>query len=139
HPEQRGLACAVRTDEPRLLALLERGGGFDEQDLVALLFGNIVEADHGHAREKKSSRPLLGHLPHQGKRISASMPLEILHGALVLFGGRTRFERAEIAPSTGLRIDLARIEPVLAGLQLADHGMLPRYPSSQPSPGCCVP
>ena len=35
HPEQRGLAGAVRADEADLLALLQRRGGFDEEDLVA--------------------------------------------------------------------------------------------------------
>src|ERR671934_87010 len=51
----------------------------------------------------------------------ASMTLEILNGVLVFFGRRARLERAEIAAPAGLRIDLARIEPVAAGLELADH------------------
>ena len=50
------------------------------------------------------------------------MPLEILHVALVLLGGRARLEGAEIAALAGLRIGLAGIEPVFAGLQFADHG-----------------
>src|ERR1019366_10202871 len=50
------------------------------------------------------------------------MPLEILHGALVLLRGRARFEGAEIAALAGFRIDLAGIEPVLARWQFADHG-----------------
>src|SRR5215813_11706644 len=52
------------------------------------------------------------------------MPFEILNGALVLFGSGTRLERTEVAAPAGLRIDLAGIEPVLAGLQFADHGAL---------------
>jgi hypothetical protein len=50
------------------------------------------------------------------------MPLEKLYGALVLLrrGGAT--ERAEITPPAGLRIFLARIEPIFAGGELADHG-----------------
>ncbi len=35
HPEQRGLAGAVGADEADLLALLERRGGLDEENLVA--------------------------------------------------------------------------------------------------------
>src|SRR5919197_1506201 len=54
----------------------------------------------------------------------ASMTLEILNGVLVFFGRRGRLERAEIGARAGLRIDLARIEPVAAGLELADHRRL---------------
>src|SRR6185295_638579 len=48
--EQCGLARAVRADETDLLAALERRGSFDEDDLVAVLFADVVEADHeaGH-------------------------------------------------------------------------------------------
>jgi hypothetical protein len=38
---------------------------------------------------------------HNERRASALMPLEILHGAFVLFGRRARFESAEIAPFAG--------------------------------------
>jgi hypothetical protein len=41
------------------------------------------------------------------------MPLEILHGAFVLLGGRSRVERAGIAALAGLRIHFTGIEPVL--------------------------
>jgi DNA-binding response OmpR family regulator len=51
------------------------------------------------------------------------MPLEILHRALVLLRRRASGERAEIPPPAGLRILLARVEPVLAGSKLADHGV----------------
>src|SRR6185437_9621840 len=61
-------------------------------------------------------------LPREWKRISPlSVPLEILHGTLVPFGRSARFEGAEITAPAGLRIDLARVEPVLTGSQLADH------------------
>jgi hypothetical protein len=50
------------------------------------------------------------------------MPLEILHRTLVARGRGAAGEGAEIAPPPGLRILLARIEPVLAGWKLADHG-----------------
>jgi hypothetical protein len=49
------------------------------------------------------------------------MPLEILHLALVLLGGRARFERAEIAALARLRVDFAGVEPIFAGLQFAYH------------------
>ena len=47
HAEQRGLAGPVRADQPDLLTLLDAHRGFDEQDLVAVLLGDVVEADHG--------------------------------------------------------------------------------------------
>src|SRR6185369_4502206 len=50
-----------------------------------------------------------------------SAPLEILNGPLVLLGRLARRERAEVAPFAGLRIDLARVETVLAGFQFSDH------------------
>jgi hypothetical protein len=49
------------------------------------------------------------------------MPLEELHGALVLLRRGTARKRAEIAPPAGLRIFLSRIEPVFAGRELANH------------------
>jgi hypothetical protein len=53
------------------------------------------------------------------------VPFEILHGALVLLRRGARIEGAEIAAPAGLRILLARIEPVFAGRQFADHGDAP--------------
>ncbi len=51
------------------------------------------------------------------------MPLEVLHGALVLFGGFPRGEGAEVASFASLRILFARVEAVFAGLQFPDHGL----------------
>jgi hypothetical protein len=45
---------------------------------------------------------------------NSPMPLEILHGALVPFRRRARFEGAEIAALAGFGIHFAGIEPVLA-------------------------
>ena len=46
HPEQRGLAGPVGADEADFFAPLQRRGGFDEEDLVADLLADIVEANH---------------------------------------------------------------------------------------------
>ena len=49
------------------------------------------------------------------------MPLEELHGFLMLLCRRARLERAEVTALAGLGIFLARIEPVFAGGELSDH------------------
>ena len=46
HPEKRGLAGPVRADKADLFALLQGCGGFDEEDLVADLLGDVIETDH---------------------------------------------------------------------------------------------
>src|SRR5207248_1002873 len=50
-----------------------------------------------------------------------SMPLEVLHGLLVLLRGIERLEGAEVAALAGLRVLLARIEAVPAGAQFTNH------------------
>jgi hypothetical protein len=50
-----------------------------------------------------------------------SVPFEVLDLAFVLFGGGARLERAKIAPALGFRIDFARIQPIFAGAELANH------------------
>src|SRR6185437_4389856 len=55
-----------------------------------------------------------------------SMALEVLHLALVLLRRGARLEGAEVAALAGLGIGLARIEPVFARSELADHGDLLR-------------
>src|SRR5690349_8950536 len=52
------------------------------------------------------------------------MPFEELNSTFMLFGGSTAAERAEILPSP-FRILFTRIQPILPGLQFADHGRLP--------------
>ena len=51
--------------------------------------------------------------------------LEELHGPLVFLRGLTRRKRAEVFVLAALRIDFARIEPVLTRFQFADHGSAP--------------
>jgi hypothetical protein len=53
------------------------------------------------------------------------VPLEILHFALVLFGGGTGFKRSQVSASARSGILFARVKPVLAGCQFTDHGGSP--------------
>jgi hypothetical protein len=52
---------------------------------------------------------------------ASSVPLEVLHGALVLLCRGAGLEGAEVAAATSLRIRLARVEAIFAGLEFADH------------------
>ena len=47
--EQRGLAGAVRADQPHLLPVVQGGRGLQEQDLLPVLLRYGVEADQGRA------------------------------------------------------------------------------------------
>jgi hypothetical protein len=51
--------------------------------------------------------------------------LEELHVAFMLLGLFQRRKRAEISPLARTRVDLSRIEPILTGLEFADHGSPP--------------
>ena len=54
------------TDQADLFALLEGCGGFDEEDLVADLLGDVIETDHWGL--KGGNRwPLLFHVGRRGK------------------------------------------------------------------------
>ena len=56
HPEQRRLAGAVGPDQTRFLPLLEAHRRVDEQDLMAVLLADVVEANHaGVAGRKEAS------------------------------------------------------------------------------------
>src|SRR5262245_310411 len=55
--------------------------------------------------------------------VACSGPFEVLHCALVLFGSGAGFECSQIPPLAGLRVLLARIEPVRAVLEFADHAV----------------
>src|SRR4029077_8302901 len=60
----------------------------------------------------------------QTRRMAASVALEVLHRALMLLGRRARLECAEVPPAPGLRVGFARIKPITAGFELADHRRL---------------
>jgi hypothetical protein len=49
------------------------------------------------------------------------MPLEVLYLALVLLGGGSSFEGAEVSMALGLRIELPRVQSIFAGTEFADH------------------
>src|SRR5262245_30900604 len=57
---------------------------------------------------------------------AASAVLEELHRALVLLRRRAGGERPQVAALTGPWIQLPRIEPVMARLELANHGDAPQ-------------
>ena len=67
HPEQRRLAGAVGADEADLLALQERRGGLDEEDLVAVLLADVVETNHARGPWEDVAPPLRHvELPRKG-------------------------------------------------------------------------
>src|SRR5687768_12291325 len=59
------------------------------------------------------------------RRSELPAPLEELDGALVLLRRRACVERAEVPPPAGFRVLLARVQAVLAGLELSDHSYPP--------------
>src|SRR5258708_33859723 len=65
------------------------------------------------------------HAPGRSPVRPSAPALEELHCALVLFGGPARLEGSEVPAPAGVRIQLARIEPVFAGRELPDHGCTP--------------
>ena len=52
------------------------------------------------------------------------MMLEILHRPLVVLGGLSRAERAEIAATPGFGVLLARVQAILPRLQFSNHAIL---------------
>src|SRR5262245_44416849 len=102
---------------------------------VARVVSVLVMKRSVNPRSRRSDKPISprSHLsqpsavltrpsPHLGQ-YTGSLPLEELNGAFVAFGGGPRRERAEIPPTAGLRVLLARIQAVLAGRQLPDHAV----------------
>ena len=76
-PEDRGLAGAVGPDQPDLLALLQSHRRVDEQDLMAVLLADVVEADHGRVclLESSANTSRSGHL-YCGRLSSCPSPSE---------------------------------------------------------------
>jgi len=69
-------------------------------------------------------RPTIDPFAAVGKRKSNDqflMMLKVLNRTLVGFGGFSCAERAEVAPTPGLGIFFARVQPVLAGFQFSNH------------------
>ena len=55
-PKHRRLADAIRADEANFLAFVQSRGSFDKEDLVAVLFEDVVEADHAGTWEEGNTR-----------------------------------------------------------------------------------
>ena len=53
--------------------------------------------------------------------MASGVVFEELHGTLVLFSRCSAPERAKVASSTGFRVGLTRVQPILPGLELANH------------------
>jgi hypothetical protein len=68
HPEERGLAGAIRTDEPDLLAWIELEGGVDEEDLAPVLFADAGERNHGSGPSVARAVRRAGHLSAKDTR-----------------------------------------------------------------------
>jgi hypothetical protein len=69
--------------------------------------------------------------------VESRTSLEILHGALVFLSGLASIECAKVPPPIRPGVDLARIQPILAGFELAYHAERPRNwrtdPASKPA------
>jgi hypothetical protein len=53
--------------------------------------------------------------------VAFSVPLEELHGALVLFCCWSRGKCAQVTPVSGFGIDLSGVQPKFAGFELPNH------------------
>jgi hypothetical protein len=53
--------------------------------------------------------------------------LEVLHRALMLFGGRPTSKRAEVSTFAGAGVGFARVQPVFPRAEFADHGDVPFF------------
>src|SRR6185312_653931 len=74
HTEQRRLAGAIGADKSHLFSLLDAHRSLDEQDLVAVLLADVIEANHevrAFSRSTKHRRCL--HLDHYRIYISSAV------------------------------------------------------------------
>jgi hypothetical protein len=69
-----------------------------------------------------SGRQLERTLAGADPTVPHSTPLEVLNGTLMLFGGGSGSERAQVSALAGFRILLARVQAIFAALQLSNHG-----------------
>ena len=53
HPKERGLAGPIGPNEAHLFPRQKRRGGFDEENLMAVLLTDVVETNHIHTRKEK--------------------------------------------------------------------------------------
>jgi hypothetical protein len=58
--------------------------------------------------------------------VASRVSFEILHGALVLLSCLASIERAEVSAPIRPRVDLARIQTIFTGFELAYHAGQPR-------------
>ena len=63
-------------------------------------------------------------VPVKARFSRRSVPLEVLHGALVGFGLLARVEGAQVSSLTCLRVFLAGVEAIFAGRQFSNHADL---------------
>src|SRR4249919_2543780 len=104
----------MRTVERRIdLDHVEAGG-------VTLQVAGAVPERCGIARRDRPSGATNPYL-HPAARRHASVPLEVLHFAFVLFGLPAGLERAEVAALVGFRVELARVQAIFAAGEFADH------------------
>src|SRR5215467_7524103 len=81
----------------------------------------------GHDRSAHRSSLLVHRLPRRvpcpGLAWACDLPVafKVLHRTFVLLRCSQRAKRAKVAPLPGLWILLARVQPVLAGAQFANH------------------
>jgi hypothetical protein len=55
------------------------------------------------------------------------VPLEVLNLTFVFCRSGTGFESAEISAPLRFRVDFARVQPIFAARELADHGFVPPF------------
>jgi hypothetical protein len=95
-------------------------------DPPALRSPELIEGLSGRHRpgrldSSSGARVYPGHFLRMGCWSPPSVSLEKLDGAFVLLGCPSRAERAQISPFSSSWIDLARVQPVLTRLELANH------------------
>ena len=87
HPEEGGLAGAVRADEPDLLAGVELEGRLDEEDLPPILLADVGERDHDRGAILSAAGADVN-LPGSRRRVSTTG-----HGGRATIGRRSSGKR----------------------------------------------